>query len=127
MDETQIHRMLERLGRALTEGDAKTAASCWEVPGLVLADQGAIVVSALDEVERFFASSVEAYRSRGIVTTKPDVERIEPLSEKLSAVDVRWPGFDAGGTERTSDRSHYIIRLGEDGLPRIRVALSRTL
>jgi hypothetical protein len=39
---------------------------------------------------------------------------------------VRWPAFDAAGTERASERSHYILRLGYDGQPRIRVALTRT-
>jgi hypothetical protein len=48
------------------------------------------------------------------------------LSETLAAVDVRWPAFDASGQEKSSERSHYILRLGTDGQAYIRVALTRT-
>jgi hypothetical protein len=49
------------------------------------------------------------------------------LTERLAAVDVRWPSFDASGAEQASERSHYIVHLGEDGEVRLRVTLTRTL
>ena len=126
MDEDQIRRFLERYGRALSAGDLREIAACWEVPALVLADESATAVAEAREIERFFAHAVEWYRSQGLASTAPHLERVEPLSAKLAAVDVRWPAFDAAGTERASERSHYILRLGYDGQPRIRVALTRT-
>ena len=108
MNEDQIRGVLDRLGRALSSGDLK-----------------AIAVAAMDEIERFFAGAIEWYRSRGLTTTRPDVERIDRLSDRLSAVDVRWPAFDPPGSEQATERSHYILRLGDDGQPHIRVALTR--
>jgi hypothetical protein len=126
MDDDQIRRMLERLGQALSTGDVKGVASCWAVPSLVLSENGATPVAALSEVETFFAQAIEWYRSRGLVSTKPEVERIERLSDRLSAVDVRWPAFDSAGREQAAERSHYLLQRGDDGQPRIRVALTRT-
>ena len=115
MDDDQIRRMLERLGQALRA-----------VPSLVLSENGATPVAALSEVETFFAQAIEWYRSRGLVSTKPEVERVERLSDRLSAVDVRWPAFDSAGREQAAERSHYLLQRADDGQPRIRVALTRT-
>lgn len=79
----------------------------------------------LDEIEKLMNQASESYRAKGIVATKPHIEQIEMLSDKLAAVDVRWPSLDASGNEKASERSHYIVQLGEDG-PHIRVALTRT-
>jgi hypothetical protein len=126
MNEEPIRRCLDHIGQALSSGDLRGIADCWEVPALVLSDQGTIIVTEAGEVESFLARAVEWYRSQGLMATKPELERIEPLSEKLTSVDVRWPTFDATGTEKASERSHYILHLGEDGQQRIRVALTRT-
>jgi hypothetical protein len=37
-----------------------------------------------------------------------------------------FPPFDASGQEKTSEQSHYIVQLAEDGQAYIRVALART-
>jgi hypothetical protein len=126
MNEEQIRRCLDRIGQALSAGDLRGIADCWEVPALVLSDEGAITITEASEIESFFTRAVEWYRSQGLMATRPELERVEPLSEKLTAVDVRWPTFDAAGTEKASERSHYILRLGEDGQQRIQVALTRT-
>jgi hypothetical protein len=126
MNEDQIKRFLERYGQALSAGDLAGIAGCWAVPSLVLSDQGAIPVVDSAEVERFFAQAVEAYHSQGLVATRPELERTERLTEQLTAVDVRWLSFDEAGEEQSSERSHYILWLAEDGQPRIRVALTRT-
>jgi hypothetical protein len=60
------------------------------------------------------------------MSTSPELERVEILSETLVSVDVRWPAFDSSGKEKSSERSHYILQLGGDGGPQIRVALTRT-
>jgi len=74
----------------------------------------------------FLHKPLDWYRSRGLVSTKAELERVDMLSERLAAVDVRWPAFDASGQEKSSERSHYILRLGTDGQAYIRVALTRT-
>lgn len=88
MQTDQIGQLLEQLGQALSEGNLHQAANCWKVPALVLSDDGATVVSASSEVEEFFSQAAEWYHLQGIASTKPEIERIDMLSEKLAAVDV---------------------------------------
>ena len=126
MDSDKIKQLLERLGRTLSAGDLRGVSSCFEVPGLFLSDDGATVLADASQLEKLFAQATEWYRARGLVSTKPELERVDVLSQKLAAVDVRWPAFDALGQEKSSERSHYIVRLGTDGQVYIRVALTRT-
>ena len=118
-----ITNFLEDIGRALSSGDAAAASRAWEIPAFVLSEEGALAISDPDEVERFFARAIDWYRARGEVSTRPEVEELEDLGERISSVDVRWPGYDAAGRERSSERSRYLICLDDRGQPRIRVAI----
>ncbi len=126
MDQQKIIQLLERLGQALSSSDFRTVAACWEVPALVLSDEGVIAVAETSEVENFFAQATESYHAQGIMSTKPVLEDVDPLSEKLASINVLWRSFDVSGHEQASERSHYIVRLGDDGEFHIRVALTRT-
>jgi hypothetical protein len=121
-----IEQMLERYGQALSTGDTQAILSCWEVPALVLSDQGAIAITDPAQIEAFFSQAASAYQAQGLLSTRPEVERIEMLTETIAAVDVRWPAFDSSGKEMSSERSHYIVQPGKDGQMRIRLALTRT-
>jgi len=123
----KIVQLLERYGQALSSGDIQAVVMCWAIPALVLADQGAMAVTEAGQVEAFFGQAIEVYRAQGIMTTRPELERVEMLTERLAAVDVRWPSFDASGREQASERSHYIVHLGDDGEMRFRVTLTRTV
>jgi hypothetical protein len=123
----KISRLLERYGAALSSRDIQVVVDCWAMPALVLADHGAIAVTEAAQVEAFFAQAGEAYRAQGLMSTRPELERVEMLTERLAAVDVRWPTFDAEGVERASELSHYIVHLGDDGEMRLRVTLTRTV
>jgi hypothetical protein len=126
MNDDQITRFLEVLGRAISGGDVAAIARCWDVPALVLADEGVIAVSTSEEVERFFTQAQAWYRSQGLVATRPLLQQVQRLTERIAAVDVRWSTLDEAGAERTSETSHYLLRLADDGQPRIRVALTRS-
>ncbi len=126
MNKTEINKVLERLGQGLSTGDLQAVADCWAVPALFLSEAEATVLADAGQLKKLFAQATESYRSQGIVSTKPDLERVEELSETLAAVDIRWPAFDVSGKEKASERSHYLMQLGKDGQPRIRIALSRT-
>jgi hypothetical protein len=110
----------------VSAGDLPKIAACWEVPALVLGDQEAVAVGGLGEVEAFFGRAVEAYRSQGLFSTTPELEQVDTLSDRLAAVDVRWAALDKAGVDQSSERSHYILHVGDDHQPRIRVALTRT-
>ena len=119
-----LNTFLVRYGQAVSSGDLPTVASCWEVPAYVLTDEGVLVVSEVAEIERFFGQAVECYRAQGLVETRPDLQHVESLGQRLRSVDARWPAFDAAGQERSSEQSRYLRRLDDDGQPRIRVAIT---
>ncbi len=122
--EDTVRRFLERYGEALSAGDIPTVVDCWDVPALVIADDGARSVATLAEIEQFFGSAVEWYRSQGQMATKPELKHVEPLGKRLVFVDVVWPGLDASGNVKSSEHSCYVLRFSDDGSPRIQVAIS---
>jgi hypothetical protein len=63
MNETKSKQFLERYGVALSAGDLPGIANVWDVPALVLSDDGAIPVAGKEEVEKFFGQATETYRS----------------------------------------------------------------
>jgi hypothetical protein len=127
VNEDQIRRFLERYGKALSAGDLAGISSCWEIPGLVLADDGVVAFADKGQIESFAAHALEWYQSRGLTATRPELGRVEARTERLTFVEVRWPSFDDEGVERSSEWSHYILRLGDDGEQRIHVALTEPL
>lgn len=126
MDEDNVRRFLEALGKHLSEADVAGVARSWEVPAVVLSDEGVLVVSNPKEIEAFFAQATEWYRARGLVATRPVLHSLDVLSARLCSVDVQWLAFDAEGVEKTSERSRYILRTDDDDRLRIRVALTTT-
>ncbi len=126
MNEDKILDFLERYGKAISNSNLTGITDSWAVPALVLSDQGAIAVTSPREIEDFFAHGIEYYRAQGLLSTMPELERVEILSETLVSVDARWPAYDSSGEEKASERSHYVLQLGGDGQLHIRVALTKT-
>ena len=122
--EDAVRRFLERYGGALSAGEVPTVVACWDVPALVMADEGSRPVATLAEVEEFFSAAVGWYRSQGLVATEPQVKRVEMLGQRLVFVDVIWSALDAAGNVKSSERSCYVLRLSDDGSLRIQVAIS---
>lgn len=119
-----VEDFLERYARALSSGDLDGVVACWEVPALVLSDEGAIAVGEGEEVRRFFASAVEWYRTEGLASTRPTAVEVTELSPRVAGVDVEWSALDADGVERLREGSHYLLRLDDSGRPRIRVTVA---
>ncbi len=121
---SSILKFLAYYGAMLSAGNLAQIAACWEVPAFVLADEGAIAVTANQEVLQFFTGAVQAYRAQGLVATRPELLRLESLGQRMAAADVRWSAVDAAGHEQASERSRYLLRLGEDESWHIRVAIT---
>jgi hypothetical protein len=111
----EVQLLFDRMARALTAGDARTAANLWETPALVVDDQQVIAVSTRAEVEQFFASARNQYDAQGIVETRSEIMRLEWATGLIALVKVRWPYFDASGRERGDERSTYTVRRDETG------------
>ena len=121
--EGTVKEFLESYGDALSAGHGEHVAEMWEVPAYVLADADARVVSGADEVAKFFSSAHEAYAAHGIVSTFPEIQNEFWFTERLVSVDVRWPRVDARGAEVGHELATYILRLDDEGMPRIRIAI----
>jgi ketosteroid isomerase-like protein len=126
MNKDPIQASLDHIAKALSEGDLSGVSEHWAFPALMLTDEDATPFKTKSEVEALFKKATEWYHQQGLTATKAELEHVEHLSNNLVAVDVRWPSLDSSGTERASERSHYIMQLGADHKARIRVALTRT-
>lgn len=130
-DENMPRRSLESFvdvyGKALSAGDLDQVADSWEIPALVLSDEGAVVVNSKQQVIEFFKDAAASYRSQGQTSTTGEIISTEYLTKSIVALDVRWPSFDDQGKARSVEMSHYLLRVGGDGKPRIQVALTRSV
>ena len=127
MADTKINTLLKQLGDALTAGDTKAAATCFDTPALILSDSGATAIGTRKEVEQMFEGATSWSHSQGLVKTKPRGAKVRKLSPTLSEVDVEWPSYDGKGKEQQTEQSHYIVFAPKGADPKIRVAMSRTV
>ena len=75
----------------------------------------------------FFEQAVASYRTQGRTSTIGEIISKESLTKNIVAIDVRWPSFDDQGRAKAVEMSHYLLRVGDDGKPRIQVALTRSV
>jgi len=120
----KIQTMLEHFAEAFTHGDGKGAAECWDVPALVVSDDGVKAVSEVGEVEAFFGGAAEQYNSKGITGTRPEILEVDWLTERLASVRVRWPYLgEDGKVKKGSESSTYVVRNDDQGAPKIVTAI----
>ena len=120
-----IDEMLEDLATAVSSGDLAGVSKHYVFPVLMISDGDAMLLNKPPDLEAMFATGREWYISQGILSTHAELQEIEELTELTAAANVRWPGFDSTGRENYSERSYYIIQ-NVEGVPRIRVAMTRT-
>lgn len=115
-DEAAVRAMLQRFAQAFTTGDGAGAAACWEVPALVVSDEGSRAVSSAGEVAAFFGGAQDQYHQQGVTGTRPEVEGMAWHTGRLASVTVRWPYLDAQGRDvGRAESSVYVVRVGEGG------------
>lgn len=123
-NDNAIREMLQRFARAFTSGDGPGAAACWDVPALVIAENGSRAVGTLQEVGAFFGGAKSQYNAQGVMGTRADVTCVEWFTPRLASVEVTWPYLDGQGAEiGQAESSVYIVRLGADGQARITAAV----
>ena len=57
MPRNSLESFVDAYGKALSAGEMELVADSWEIPALVLSDQGAVVVNAKQEVIEFFENA----------------------------------------------------------------------
>jgi hypothetical protein len=121
--EDDVRTFLETYGRALSEGNLRGVSAAWDVPALVLSDEGAVEVQSAKQIEDFFGGARRQYTERGIVSTKPEIAKIETLSEKMVQVRARWLQLTANKERKGEEISVYVLRRNQNDEWRIRVAI----
>ena len=127
MSRISLEAFIEAYGKALSAGESEQIADSWELPCLVLSDQGTTMVTTKKELMAFFEKASASYRAQGRTSTIGEIISKENLTKSIVAVDVRWPSFDDHGKAKTVEMSHYLLRIGDDDKPRIQVALTRSV
>lgn len=120
----ELQTFFDDYGRALSDGNLPGIAACYDVPALVLSDDGAVPIADRGEIEIAFAGATEGYRAQGLVKARPTINRTEQLTPRLVAADVHWDYLDAEGLPQQDDDYRYILHLGADDAPHIRVVLA---
>jgi hypothetical protein len=119
-----IRGLLDRFAGALISGDGQAAAACWQVPALVVADGETRAIGSTAEIADFFGAAAAHYQSRGIHSTRPDIQRITLMGADTALVMVRWPYLDAAGHDTgAAEASDYLVLAAKDGDPKICVAV----
>ena len=127
MSRISLEDFIETYGKAISAGELEEIADSWEIPSLVLSEKGTTVVNTKEEVMAFFERADASYRAQGRTSTIGEIIGKEYLTKSIVAVDVRWPSFDDQGRAKAVEMSHYLLRVGDDGKPRIQVALTRSV
>jgi uncharacterized protein YfiM (DUF2279 family) len=125
-DDAKVIGFFDRLGAALSKGDARAIASAWAAPALVVDDAGVVAVRSVDEVEKFFAGAHAQYAERGVAATRAEIVRVSWVGQRTALAEVRWPMLDRENREVGEERSTYTLRANDAGELQIRVALSHS-
>jgi ketosteroid isomerase-like protein len=129
MDTTAHHDVasfLDRYADALAGGDLPGIAACYALPALVVGDAATIPVSEPAQVEAAFGGAADAYRAQGLVSLRPQVRAVEPLTVALTLADVRWAYLDEAGRERQHTSYRYLLRRLDTGRLGIQVVIDTT-
>jgi hypothetical protein len=121
-----VSAFLDRYADALAGGDLPGIAACYALPALVVGDAATIPVAEAGQVEAAFAGAAGAYRARGLVGVRPEVQAVEPLTAALTMVDVRWAYLDEAGAARQHTSYRYLLRRADTGQLGIQVVIDTT-
>lgn len=122
-DDLGVMDFLEMFALSLTEGATEAIAQMWETPALVISDAGAAAIDQRDGLVDLFAGAREHYNSAGVTDTRPEIVRLDEITDMLTMVRVRWPWLDDEGAELGAECSTYILRRGAGGDWKIRCAI----
>jgi hypothetical protein len=123
---SEIAAFLDRYAQALTAGDLPGIAACYVLPALVVGDAATIPVAEAGQVEVAFAGAVEAYRAKGLVAIRPELDALDPLTPNLALADVRWSYLDEAGEARQHTSYRYLLRRSNAGELGIQVVVDTT-
>ncbi len=122
-DLTGLTEFFDRYGVALTTGDVSAVASCYALPGMVVADSYSFTFASPAAVALSFLGAAPAYSEQQIVAAHAQLREVQPLSAALTMVAVTWEYLDSGGNAVPGESYRYLIRVDAYG-PRITTVIA---
>lgn len=119
-DDLGVIEFLEMFALSLTEGATDSIAQMWETPALIIGDDAVHQVTERADLVDMFAGAREHYNSAGVTDTRPEIIRLDEITDKVVIVRVRWPWLDDEGNELGAEVSTYTLRHSSLGEWRIR-------
>lgn len=120
VDDLGVQDFLEGFALALTEGAVDAIASMWELPAIVVADDYVEAVQDKSDIADLFEGAREHYNSAGVTDTRPEIVRLDEITDSIVVVRVRWPWLDDDGHEVGAECSTYVLRHNAIGEWKIR-------
>jgi hypothetical protein len=121
-----LDALTEFFGRysvALAAGDIPGIASCYALPGMVVADTYSFTFASPAAVALSFLGAAAAYDDQRIVAAHAQIRDVQRLSRNLSLVTVEWEYLDSLGAAVPGECYRYVIRCDAGG-PRITTVLA---
>jgi hypothetical protein len=106
---------LDRYGAALTSGDVSAIASCYALPGMVVADSYSFTFASPAAVALSFLGAAPAYSEQQIVAAHAQLRDVQWLSDALAMVAVEWEYLDSRGNAVPGEAYRYLIRSDSTG------------
>jgi hypothetical protein len=116
----EVGHMLAAFAQAIMLRDARAVAALWEVPAIVVSDDGTRAVSSYEEVTMYFETTARKYDERGISGARAEIQRVSWLTDRLVTVLVRWPYLAADGLDLgRAESCTYVLRRNESDQLRV--------
>jgi hypothetical protein len=122
-DDLGVMDFLRGFSEALIDGDTDAIAAMWETPAMVIADEFVQGIESGEELAQLFQGAREHYNSIGVTDTRPEIVRVDEITDRLVVVRVRWPWMDDDGREVGAECSTYTLRRDSLGDWKIRLAI----
>jgi hypothetical protein len=122
-DRAGLTDFFDRYGSALTSGDVVAVASCYALPGMVVADSYSFTFTSPAAVALSFLGAAPGYRDQQIVAAHAQMQDVQRLSPALVLVLVEWEYLDSSGNAVSGDSYRYLLRSDSDG-PRITTVIA---
>jgi hypothetical protein len=118
-----LTEFFDRYGSALTSGDVVAIASCYAVPGMVVANSYSFTFTSPAAVALSFLGAAPSYQDQQIVAAHAQLRDVQRLSAALALVLVEWEYLDSAGNAVPGEVYRYLLRADADG-PRITTVIT---
>ena len=122
-ENAEIYGFLSEYAAALESSDAERAAALWGTPATILTDESTSIMATQDELVNRLGQSYPRYQKLGLASVGNELVELNPLTERLARVRVRWVFHDQSGAILTAISYIYLLRRDDDGALRAYVAV----